>query len=79
MQHHERTGEFAKAENALFALLDADPDNAAIVEFGVAFYKRMQAQSDAALAEGALPRSEIEEGLHELLQRQKRGDTPSAP
>jgi tetratricopeptide (TPR) repeat protein len=74
MQHHERTGEFAKAENALFALLDADPDNAAIVEFGVAFYKRMQAQSDAALAEGALPRSEIEEGLHELLQRQKRAE-----
>jgi len=74
MQHHERIGEFAKAENALFAMLDADPDNAAIVEFGVSFYERMLAQSDAALAEGALPRSEIEEGLHELLQRQKRAE-----
>ena len=74
MQHHERTGEFAKAENALFAMLDADPDNAAIAEFGVSFYQRMLAQSDAALAEGALPRSEIEEGLHELLQRQKRAE-----
>jgi len=74
MQHHERTGEFAKAENALFAMLDADPDNAAIVEFGVSFYRRMLAQSDAALAQGALPRSEIEEGLHELLQRQKRAE-----
>ena len=74
MQHHERIGEFAKAENALFAMLDADPDNAAIVEFGVSFYERMLAQSDAALAEGALPRSEIEAGLHELLQRQKRAE-----
>ena len=74
MQHHERIGEFAKAENALFAMLDADPDNAAIVEFGVSFYERMLAQRDAALAEGALPRSEIEEGLHELLQRQKRAE-----
>ena len=37
MQHHERTGEFAKAENALFAMLDAEPDNGAIVEFGVGF------------------------------------------
>jgi len=74
MQHHERIGEFAKAENALFAMLDADPDNAAIVEFGVSFYERMLAQSDAALAEGTLPRSEIEEGLHELLQRQKRAE-----
>jgi len=74
MQHYERTGEFAKAENALFALLDADPDNEAIVEFGISFYQRMLAQSDAALAEGALPRPEIEEGLHELRQRQKCGD-----
>ena len=33
MQHYERTGEFAKAEDALFAMLDAEPDNNAIVEF----------------------------------------------
>ena len=32
MQHYERTGEFAKAEDALFAMLDAQPDNPAIVE-----------------------------------------------
>jgi uncharacterized protein YuzB (UPF0349 family) len=69
MQHHERSGEFAKAENALFAMLDAEPGNDAIVEFGVAFYTRMSAQSDAALADGGLPRGEVEEGLKELLQR----------
>ena len=78
MQHHERTGEFAKAENALFATLDAEPDNSAIVEFGVAFYKRMLTQSDAALTEGALPRAEVEEGLKELLQRPERSEAPSA-
>ena len=78
MQHHERTGEFAKAENALFTMLDAEPDNGAIVEFGVAFYKRMLAQNDAALTEGALPRAEVEEGLKELLQRSKRSEAQSA-
>jgi hypothetical protein len=78
VQHHERAGEFAKAENALFALLDGEPDNGAIVEFGVAFYRRMLAQNDAALTEGALPRAEVEEGLKELLQRPKRGEAQSA-
>jgi len=78
MQYHERTREFAKAENALFAMLDAEPANGAIVEFGVAFYGRMLAQSDAALTEGALPRAEVEEGLKELLQRPKRSEAQSA-
>jgi hypothetical protein len=78
MQHHERTGEFAKAENALFAMLDAEPDNGEIVEFGLSFYRRMQGQSDVALAEGALPRAEVEEGLKELRQRSKRSEAQSA-
>src|SRR6266567_241127 len=77
MQHHERTGEFAKAENALYAILDAEPDNEAITEFGVAFYKRMMARSDTALTEGALPRAEVEEGMKELLQRPKRSEAQS--
>src|SRR5512135_1697907 len=34
MQHYERTGEFAKAENALFTLIEAEPGNAAVVELG---------------------------------------------
>ncbi len=72
MQHDERAGEFAKAENELFALLDAEPGNNAMVEFGVAFYKRLQAHSDAALEAGGLPRAEVEEGLKEIRQRAKR-------
>src|SRR5206468_3589032 len=54
MQHYERTGAFAKAEDALFAMLDAEPDNAALVEFGLAFYQRVLAQSDTALSAATL-------------------------
>lgn len=69
MQHYERTGEFAKAEDALFAMLDAEPDNGAIVEFGLAFYQRLLTQSDATLDAGGLPRAEVEEGLKQLQAR----------
>jgi hypothetical protein len=71
MQHYERTGEFAKAEDALFAMLDAEPDNAAIVEFSIAFYQRLLAHSDAVLNEANLPRAEVAEGLKELQGRRK--------
>ena len=37
MQHYERSGEFAKAEDALFAMLEAEPGNTGLVGFGVAF------------------------------------------
>lgn len=66
MQHYERTGEFAKAEDALFAMLDAEPDNQAIVEFGITFYERLRSQSDAALNAANLPRAEVEYGLEQL-------------
>jgi len=72
MQHYERTGEFAKAEDALHAMLEAEPDNDAIAEFGVTFYQRLLTQSDAALNEANLPRGEVEEGLKELQHRRKR-------
>ena len=69
MQHHERTGEFAKAEDALFAMLDAEPGSKAIAGFGIAFYRRMLTQSDAALNDARLPRAEVEEGLGKLQAR----------
>lgn len=71
MQHYERTGEFAKAEDALFAMLDSEPDNDAIVEFGLEFFQRLLAQSDGSLIAGSLPRAEVEEGLKELQGRRK--------
>jgi hypothetical protein len=66
MQHYERIGEFAKAEDALFALLEAESDRDRVVELGIAFYQRLMMQSDDALAAGNLPRREVEEGLAEL-------------
>ena len=69
MQHYERTGEFAKAEDALFAMQEADPDNHTIVEFGIAFYQRLLARNDATLDAAGLPRLEVEDGLKQLRAR----------
>jgi tetratricopeptide (TPR) repeat protein len=73
MQHYERTGEFAKAEDAFHALLDTESGNDAIVEFGITFYQRLLEQSDTALTEANLPRVEVEEGLKEIQARRKGG------
>jgi hypothetical protein len=69
MRHYESSGEFAKAEDALFAMLEAEPGNAGLIEFGVSFYERLQRQSDAALAAGNLPSPELETGLADLRGR----------
>lgn len=69
MQHFEHTGQFAKAEDALFALLDHDLEDPRLAEFGAAFYRRLLGLSDGALAEGNLPRAEVEDGLRELARR----------
>jgi hypothetical protein len=72
MHHYERIGEFAKAEDSLFAMLDTDSANPNLIEFGLAFYERLRHQTDTALKAGALPRPEIEAGLSELRDRQAR-------
>jgi tetratricopeptide (TPR) repeat protein len=66
MRHYEATGQFAKAEDALGRMLDAEPGNVRLIEFGNAFYRRLLAQSDAALTAGNLPRGEVEEGMRRL-------------
>jgi hypothetical protein len=66
MLYHEQIGLFAKAEDDLFALREAAPTDADVVEMGVAFYQRLLARDDAALDAGNLPRAEIEAGLAEL-------------
>ena len=69
MQHFELTGQFAKAEDALYELLDNEPGEPNVVEFGVAFYQRLLGLSDTTLAGGNLPRAEVEDGLKELRNR----------
>ncbi|HEY5914936.1 MAG TPA: DUF6483 family protein [Verrucomicrobiae bacterium] len=71
MRHYECGGEFAKAEDALFAMLEAEPQPEGLLEFGTAFYERLRGQADAALAAGNLPRAELEAGLAELRRSLK--------
>lgn len=72
MQHYERAGDFAKAEDALFAMLEIEPDNAGILDFGIAFHERLLTHTDTALTAANLPRAEVQEGLGELQSRRAR-------
>src|SRR4051812_12793032 len=71
MRHYERTGQFGKAEDALFAMVEEDPGNTKLLEFGVSFYERLQGQSHAALNAGNLPRTEVDAALSDLRSRLK--------
>lgn len=64
--YYECRGQFDKAENTLYELLDRDPHRA---EDGVGFYERLLAKDDGTLAAGNLPRKEVEEGLRQLRER----------
>ena len=72
MQHYERLGEFGKAEDTLFALLEAEPNEPRLLEFSITFYQRLKSQSDDSLGAGNLPRAELNAGLAEL-ERRKAG------
>jgi hypothetical protein len=72
MQHFERIGEFAKAEDVLFSMIEAQPGNLALLSFGVAFYQRMLGKSDDVLQAGNLPRVELESGLAHILALQEK-------
>jgi hypothetical protein len=69
MRHYEGTGQFAKAEDALYSILDAAGAEPEVIPFGRAFYERILRRSDSSLAEGNLPRSEAEQGLKEFNTR----------
>ena len=66
MRHYEETGQYAKAEDALYSLLDALGADREVVGFGRAFYERVLRHSDAVLLAGNLPRKEAEQGRNEL-------------
>jgi hypothetical protein len=73
MIYYESQGAFAPAEDALYAMLEADPGIANAAAIGIAFYERLLARSDAELIAGHLPRSEVEEGLAKI-----RADHPGS-
>ncbi len=64
--YYESTGQFGRAEDILFEVIDQDP---AHLEAGMAFYQRLSTLDDAALERGGLPREEVNEGLQELQKR----------
>jgi tetratricopeptide (TPR) repeat protein len=65
-RHYERIGDYAKAEDALFAILEGEPANANLISEAGAFYERLKRQSDSALEAGNLPRKEVEMGLAQI-------------
>ena len=73
MQHYEGRGEYGRAEDTLYEMLEAEPRHPGLTDFGIAFYERLAGQTDAALAEGNLPRPEMEAGLSELRKRREAG------
>ncbi|HET7036042.1 MAG TPA: DUF6483 family protein [Thermomicrobiaceae bacterium] len=74
-QHFQQEGQFARAEDWLYELLEDDraPDDT--LERGLAFYQRLSALSDDVLAAGNLPRDEVLAGLAQLQERaRERGE-----
>jgi|SRR5581483_8720564 len=69
MEHYETTGQFIRAKAALEKIVAADPTGRDTLEFALAFYERMRAQTDERLLMGNLPRAEVEAGLAEFKRR----------
>ena len=65
-RYHEGLGAFARAEDALFALLESQPGNEDLLVEARAFYQRLLRLGDATLAEGNLPRAEVAAALAAL-------------
>jgi hypothetical protein len=72
MQHYERVGDYAKAEDFLFSMIEAHPGNQDLLNFGIRFCERLQQRSDDALVGGNLPRSELEASLAQLMAHKER-------
>lgn len=66
-RYFELTGEFAKAENLLFDLINLSPEFA--VYEGENFFDRLKDKSDDELRNGNFSREEIEQGLSEFRER----------
>jgi len=67
-RYYEYSGQYAKAEDILFELLETHPADQEIRAQSIAFYKRLLAKSDAELLAGQFSRSEVHEGIDRLQQ-----------
>jgi hypothetical protein len=60
----EERGEYDKAENVLYDIFEVKP---AFKVQGILFYKRLLEKKDEELEKGGLPRTEVQEGIAELV------------
>jgi hypothetical protein len=66
LRYEEAMGRYAKAENALCAILDVHEE---FLDEGIRFYERLLKKSDEALTAGNLPREEVLEGMRKVKDR----------
>lgn len=71
MRHYEQIREYARAEDFLFNMVDAEPGNIELLDFGVGFYERLLRLDDETLELGNLPRGEVKSGLVEVERRKR--------
>lgn len=62
-QYYERVGEYGKAEDELFEILDQDIHRSRVLSEGKDFYHRLEDKSPDELQKGNLPLHEVQEGL----------------
>lgn len=62
ISYNEQLGYFADAEDALWKGLEVSSNHVDILRRGLGFYDSVRKQADERLAEGNLPREEVEEG-----------------
>jgi hypothetical protein len=62
-------GQYAKAEDTLFDLLDEPEVDPSLLQQGIAFYRSLLTRSDEALEEGSLTRHEVADTVRELEAR----------
>ena len=69
--YYELNGQYAKAEDTLFEMLDRDTigqtEHEQLVEDGKAFFERLLRKNDADLLAGNFSHIEVEEGLAQLV------------
>lgn len=65
-QYYEVKGEYSKAEDMIFEILDENKDNKETIKKAKDFYERLKCKSEEELEKGNLPLDEVLDGLNQL-------------
>ena len=66
-QYYEFSGQYSKAEDVLFELMDTDTEG--IKDKALKFYERLQKKTDEELGKGNFSHGEVEESIEEINSR----------